>query len=292
MPPVDPSLRAGNLAETLAELQQKVRTQPSDPAQRVFLFQLLSVLGDWDRAMTQLQVAGELDPAALPMVQTYREALACEVLRAEIFAGTRTPLVFGEPEQWLALLLESLRLASQGRPAEAAALRGRAFADAPATRGSIAMADATGKEAGEERGFEWIADADTRLGPVLEAIVNGRYYWVPFQRIASIEIEAPADLRDLVWCPATFRWASGGEGVGLIPTRYAGTEAAVDDAIRLARRTVWNEPYDGAWLGQGQRLLATDGGEHPLLEVRRVRLETAAAAPAGAGAAGAGTSGG
>ena len=39
----------------------------------------------------------------------------------------------------------------------------------------------------EDSAFEWIADADDRLGPVLEAIVNGRYYWVPFERVRRIQ---------------------------------------------------------------------------------------------------------
>ena len=33
-------------------------------------------------------------------------------------------------------------------------------------------------------GFEWIADADSRLGPLLEVILEGKYYWAPFCRIA------------------------------------------------------------------------------------------------------------
>ena len=33
------------------------------------------MLGDWNRALGQLGVAGDLDPRALAMVQTYREAL-------------------------------------------------------------------------------------------------------------------------------------------------------------------------------------------------------------------------
>ena len=31
------------------------------------------------------------------------------------------------------------------------------------------------------------------MGPVLEAVINGRYYWVPFHRIQSINIEVPED---------------------------------------------------------------------------------------------------
>ncbi len=66
-----------------------MRKDPANAKHRIFLFQLLAVLGQWERAMNQLNVAGELDAGTLAMVQTYREALRCEVLRGEIFAGRR-----------------------------------------------------------------------------------------------------------------------------------------------------------------------------------------------------------
>ena len=81
--------------------------------------------------------------------------------------------------------------------------------------------------------FNWIADADSRLGPVLEAIINGRYYWVPIQQIRAINITQAADLRDLVWLPAEFTWINGGQAFGLIPTRYPGSESVVDSAIQI-----------------------------------------------------------
>ena len=102
-------LRNGNLREALAQLQGEVRRDPGNAAHRIFLFQLLCVLGDWDRALGQLGVAGDLDPRALAMVQTYREALRCEVFRAEVFAGRRSPLVFGKPAAWVAWMIEALR---------------------------------------------------------------------------------------------------------------------------------------------------------------------------------------
>ena len=51
--------------------------------------------------------------------------------------------------------------------------------------------------------FDWIADADSRLGPVLEAVIDGKYYWIPFNRVAKVNISRPSDLRDLVWISAT-----------------------------------------------------------------------------------------
>src|SRR6059058_2795799 len=103
-------IKEGRIADAMAALQSLVRAEPSNAKYRVFLFQLLCVTGQWSRALTQLNVAGELEPEALPMVQTYREAIQCEALRAEIFEGRRAPLIFGEPQDWLGLLVEALRV--------------------------------------------------------------------------------------------------------------------------------------------------------------------------------------
>lgn len=260
----DEMLREGKLDNALAELQRQVRDEPANAKHRVFLFQLLAVLGQWERSLTQLNVAGELDAGALAMVQVYREAVRCEVLRAAVFAGERTPVLFGDPESWQALLVEALRLTARGQHAQARPLREQAFEAAPTTSGTI-----------DGNAFAWIADADMRLGPILEGIVNGKYYWVPFHRIRSLQIDAPADLRDLVWMPAHFTLVNGGEAAGLIPTRYPGSEQADDAQIRLARRTEWSEDGAGMYLGMGQRVLATDAGEYSLMDARRIDLSAA-----------------
>lgn len=62
-------LRAGRLDDALKALQEQVRSQPSNATLRIFLFQLLAVMGQWARAQNQLKVVGELDASALPMVQ-------------------------------------------------------------------------------------------------------------------------------------------------------------------------------------------------------------------------------
>lgn len=256
------SLREGRLQDALTELQAQVRKEPANAKYRIFLFQLLSVLGQWERASNQLNVLGEMDAETLPMVQTYREAVRCELLRAEVFAGHRSPLVFGDPEPWVALLLEALRLTAGGHHAQAQATRDRAFEAAAATSGTV-----------DDQPFAWLADADPRLGPVLEAIVNGRYYWIPFRRIRTIAFERPSDLRDYVWMPAQFTWANGGETVGLIPARYPGSQASADPLVQLGRKTEWLEHEAGVYLGLGQRMLATDQSEYSLLDLRRIDLD-------------------
>jgi len=269
----DELLRQGRLAEALQAVQEQVPEDPSNAKLRVFLFQLLAVTGEWDRAMTQLNVAAELDAANLLMAQVCRSALNCEALRAEIFAGSRVPLIFGEPDEWVGWLVQAGRHAAEAKYEESRKLREQAFEAAPTVAGTI-----------DGEAFEWIADADMRLGPVLETVVEGRYYWTPFTAIRSIRIDPPGDLRDLVWLPAQFTWANGGEAVGLIPARYPGSEASDDADVRLARKTEWLEPGGGLYVGLGQRMLATDAGEYPLLEVREIELQSDGAEPQSDGA--------
>lgn len=255
-------LRTGQLNEALAALESEIRADPASAKLRVFLFQLLCVLGDWERALTQLNTAAELDAANLLMAQVCRSALNCEALRAQIFAGKHSPLIFGRPDDWVGSLVKANQLISEGRYEASQQLRERAFEEAPAIAGKI-----------NDEPFEWIADADTRFGPVLEAIVDGKYYWVPFAAIRRIHIEPPTDLRDAVWIPAVFTWVNEGEVPGLIPTRYPGSESSNDDAVRLARRTDWIEKPGEAYLGLGQRMFATDTGEYSLMQARKIELD-------------------
>ncbi len=255
-------LQAGQVKEALVALEGQVRSDPTNAKVRVFLFQLLSVLGDWERALTQLNVAAELDPMNLLMAQVCRVALNCEALRAEIFAGKRSPLVFGEPAEWIGWLIQANQMIGQEKYQASQKLREQAFEAATAIAGSI-----------DNKRFQWISDADSRLGPILEAIFDGKYYWVPFTAIKRVQIDSPTDLRDLVWLPAHFTWINGGESTGLIPTRYPNSETSEDSAILLARKTEWIEQSGELYLGLGQRMLTTDIDDFSLLQVRQIDLD-------------------
>jgi type VI secretion system protein ImpE len=252
-------LQSGELEKALNSLTEEIRKNQSKVELRIFLFQLLSVLGQWERAITQLNVAAEMDSNALLMAQGYRPALNCEVLRANVFQGKRTPLFFGEPSAWMVWLTQIPGLLAAGESKAAADLRDRAFDAAPAISGQI-----------DGQVFTWIADADERLGPILEAIINGKYYWIPFERIRKIRIDKPVNLRDVIWATATFTWANQGQAVGLIPSRYPGSEKEKDNGFRMSRKTDWRDAGNNFFIGVGQRMLATDQGEYPLLDIREV----------------------
>lgn len=259
------ALKDGDIRQTFDLLKSEVRRSPRDASLRTFLFQMFCVSGEWERALTQLAVVGELDPASTPMVRTYEVAVRCEILRSMVFKGQRTPSVLGKPGPWLPLLIEAARLLASGRPEHAAKLRDAAFEDAGASQAAL-----NGVKS------DWVADADPRLGPTVEATVNGTYVWIPYDRIRSIAFDPPQDLRDQVWTPATFTWTNGGIAVGLIPTRYPGTTDATDPALLLAHRTEFIETEHWS-IPIGQRMLVTEASETALMDIRRLDLVHAAA---------------
>ena len=254
-------VQAGRLEEGLKALQADIRNRPQEPKLRLFLFQLNCVLGQFDKALNQLQVVASLNADTMLLAQIFRPVIACELFRREVFTGKRRPLIFGEPTAWLGELIQANELVAQGHFAAATQSRASAFDAAPASQGKINGDD-----------FDWIADADSRLGPVLEAIIEGKYYWIPFCRIQKVETDAPSDLRDLVWIAARFTWTNGGSAMGHIPCRYPGTDQCADGPLRLARRTEWQQHDADTYLGLGQRILVTNANECPLLECRTLEL--------------------
>jgi type VI secretion system protein ImpE len=259
-------LKDGDLDGALAALQQRVRSDPSHAPDRIFLFQLLAVLGDWSRAKTQLALAAELDASALMTANVYGAAIEAELRRAAVFRGERNPLVVGQPQEWIAWLFEANRLFMQGHIAAATELRAAAFEAAPANAGTL-----------DGAAFEWLADADPRFGPCLELIMQNEYYWVPMDAIGKVSIQPPTQLRDLVWMPAVIEWGEGGQVTALIPSRYPGTETCNDSALRLTRATAWSEKQPDWAVGMGQRILTTDVSDTGLCDLRELVFFPAAA---------------
>ena len=259
-------LAAGDPGSALKALQQQIRSRPADAKLRTFLFQLMCVLDQWQRAHDQLKVCGELDAGTLAMVNTYSAALQCEAVREAVFAGRNLPHVFGPPTAWVALLAQALQLESQGHAEQAAALRAQAFDQAPASPGQA-----------DGQAFAWLADADSRLGPVLEIIINGRYGWLPLVHVRRMDIEPVVDLRDLVWVPVHIQFINGGETVALMPSRYAGSGATGDTALQMGRKTEWLPLGAEQFRGLGQRVLTTEAGDLGLLQVRQIVLDEVAA---------------
>jgi type VI secretion system protein ImpE len=111
--------------------------------------------------------------------------------------------------------------------------------------------------------------------PFQEVFVAGRYLWVPFEHIVSVQLQPPKRLRDLLWAPALIRNGSNfkGRDLGevLIPVLSPFTFTHEDDAVRLGHATVWQES-EAIEIPFGQKMLLVDGEEVPLLELRDLQF--------------------
>ena len=81
------SLKNGDPAAALALLQEQVRARPADAALRVFLFQLLCVRGQWERALNQLKVASERGASTRARALTSGEGVRGAAIRRVVFGG-------------------------------------------------------------------------------------------------------------------------------------------------------------------------------------------------------------
>jgi type VI secretion system protein ImpE len=124
--------------------------------------------------------------------------------------------------------------------------------------------------------FESLTDSDPRIGARLEVYAAGQYMWIPFEHIASLEMQPPKRLRDLLWAPVVLRTGPTFKGVELgevlVPTLAPFSFRHADDAVRLGRVSVWEERDGDEAIPYGQKTFLVDGEDYPILELRRLEI--------------------
>ena len=257
-------LKSGDLPNALAAVKAAIRKAPSDADLRFTLFQVLSAAGDWEGASNQLVAFSELTGRQSPLAIIFNDLIKAEVMRKLVFQGEKLPVIFGEPPEWVPLMVQACSHFAKGEYDAAMTLRGKALEEAPAAAGSC-----------NGTPFSWLMDADSRFGPLLELMMRGTYYWVPQQRVRAMTFAVPSHLRDRVWTAVEVTFETGGVSHAFMPVRYPGAHTWQDAARQLARSTVWDSPAEGIYLGSGQRVLMTPEAEIPLLEVRELTFNPA-----------------
>lgn len=260
---VEECINAAELEAAYEALQKAVHDTPENVELQALLFELLSIMGNWQQALMQLNKLTGLSEESFLSVQTYRGLVKAETARNEVFSGRRDPLFFAEGHDWLDALINSLEPAVYVHGSEPHERILSALEQAAPRSGSI-----------DDQSFSWISDADMRLGPVFEIMCNGKYYWAPFDIVSEITFSEPLYLRDLVWLPVAIRWANNQDCVGFMPSRYPGLATVSDPQSALARKTDWTDRGDHFYIGSGQRMFTTENAEYPLLQIRKIVFET------------------
>jgi len=124
--------------------------------------------------------------------------------------------------------------------------------------------------------FESISDADPEIGARLELYAAGAYLWLPFQHLASVNIDPPRTLRDTLWTPGFVLTGPSFNGTDIgqviIPNIYPFSWKSDDETLWLGHGTEWVGDDGGNTYPVGQKTFMVDGEEVPLLEIRSLEF--------------------
>ncbi len=237
--------RAGRLQAAVDAAGAAVRKAPGDLAARVLLAEMLVFAGNLERADVILDAAAQVEPEAAVVVAEFRQLLRADIARRQLRRDGRVPEFLGEPTEVQRRALAALVAMRAGDLAEAGRLAALAEEVRPRAAGRA-----------EDAAFDDFRDVDDLCAGSFEVLTTtGKYFWIPTERVASIEFHPPKRPRDLAWRRATMTVHDGPDGEVYIPAVYGSEDAALADALKLGRQTDWvQEGAAGPVRGVGQRL--------------------------------------
>jgi type VI secretion system protein ImpE len=260
-------LDSGQLSLALTQVTEEVKANPGDPWRRATLFDLLCFTGDLDRAAKQLDIISLQGAEVELAVQPYREAIAAEQARRRLYSQGSPPH-FLSPVSHAALQLKAIELYRQQDYTGALSALEESEEARPLTPGKLNSVE-----------FDDLRDADDLLGPFLEAFVEGRYTWIPWREIKTLQVPEPKKLRDLVWTPAFIELHSAPLGAVMLPALYVDSYRDPNDQVKLGRLTEWRTDVPGFSVGAGQKIVSAGEQDFGILELRSVEF-TACQLPA------------
>jgi type VI secretion system protein ImpE len=257
---------AGKLTDAVEAANAAVRRSPGDLGARVLLAELLLFAGNLDRADNILDAAAQIDPTAMVGVAEFRQLIRAEQARRQHRREGRVPEFLGEPTEALRACLAASVAWRGGDRQEAARCAAEAEAVRPRAAGVI-------EQAGGQLQFDDFRDADDLHAGFFEVLTTtGKYFWIPTERVASVEFHAPRRPRDLTWRRASMSVTAGPDGEVYLPVVYDTDATDLGDELRLGRATDWRTEDNGPVLGVGQRIFLVGDEARGIMELTTLRF--------------------
>jgi type VI secretion system protein ImpE len=254
--------RAGKLAPAIEAANAAVRKNPSDLGSRVLLAELLAFAGNLNRVDTILDAAAQIDPAVMVGIAEFRQLVRAALARHQHGREGRLPEFLGEPTPALRSGLAAFMALRADDTEEAA----RNAAEAEAVRPRVAG------YAGDAP-FDDFRDADDLHAGFFEVFTTtGKYFWIPTERVASIEFHSPRRPRDLAWRRASVSVTGGPDGDVYLPAIYDTDKPNIADEFLLGRATDWIGPENGPMLGIGQRVFVVGEDATGIMDLTTLRF--------------------
>jgi type VI secretion system protein ImpE len=259
-------LDAGNLSAAIESAINLVKTNPTNEAARIFLFELSCFTGDWDRAERQLEVIGHQDVNSMIGSKIYQGNFKAERDRMKYFSDGLVPEFMSPKPPYLDTLMAANNRLREGNEAEARQLLDDVEENRPAFKVSI-----------NGEGFSDFRDYNDLTMCVFEVLLRGSYLWIPFEQVQKIQLFKPKTLRDLYWVQGNVELINGTNGEMFLPALYSGSWKSADDKVRLGRMTEWRDMGSDLYLGEGTRLFWMDGRDKSILEIETIEFKHEAA---------------
>ncbi len=259
--------QAGDLQGAITAATQHLKSKPTDEASRLLLAELLCFSGDIERAEKQLDVISRQSTQGAVTLALYRQLLRGEAAREQVLREGRTPEVVQAPlPKDCEVMLEALMALRLGQQDDAIRLQQEASQQRAPVPGIC-----------NDQPFDDFRDLDDRLAGVLEVITNqGKYYWVPWASIHSLEMEAPQVPMDLLYRRTQIDVQNGPQGEVYVPTRYlAGADEEQRDALLLCRATEWVGEEGKFVQGRGLRTFLAGDADMTIMEIKTLSFAKA-----------------
>ena len=254
--------RAGRLTPAIEAANAALRKNPADLGNRVLLAELLVFAGNLERADTILDAAAQIDSTVMVGIAEFRQLVRAALARRQHSREGRVPEFLGEPTPALRSILAA-RVALRAGDTEETARRA---AEAEELRPRVAGLAA-------DTPFDDFRDADDLHAGFLEVLTTtGKYFWIPTERVASIEFHPPRRARDLAWRRASVSVTGGPDGDVYLPAIYDTNKSDISDEFLLGRATDWIGPEEGPMLGIGQRVFVVGEDATGIMDLTTLRF--------------------
>lgn len=254
----------GQLNNAIDAITAEVKKHPTDINRRGFLCEMLFVKRAWERADKQLDFIGHQDPNAMHMVALWRQLLRAGQARDQFYSDGRIPEVLEEPDELVQSYLKASVAFREGSKSEALSILDEAESRRSELKGQL-----------NGEAFSDFRDLDDLAPTILEVFTStGKYYWIPFSRIASLEFHAAEGPMDLVFRRATLETNEDGpDGEVYVPAIYQSVSEEDEERLLLGRATDWLGDEGEPVIGVGQKMFLVDDRSVSIMEIESLQFE-------------------
>lgn len=255
--------KSGQLQDAIASSLESVKSKPTDTLARSMLCELLCFDGNLERADKQLDSISTLAPDAVVGASLFRHIIRAEQARREVFFEGRLPEFIEPPSPEFKARLAALIAFREGNAEEVATQLDIARNEQKQLSGTL-----------NDKPFTVFGDYDEILGSVFEALTsNGKYYWIPMEKISSVQLDPPAHIRDYLWRPIEIEMVPGVEGRLFLPLLYVDTFKQEDEKLKCGLNNDWLEDSNGLLRGLGQRVFQVGEDAVPAANISKLEFD-------------------